>query len=225
MATEAKQSTENMPQSGPATGNQTPGGAAPAGNQPASGMPQSAGQSQTAGQPQSGSTGTSSQPQTNRPAGNTGGENQTETLKQTGTEILGQVREKATGLIDEQKTNLTSGLSSVADSLRKVGDELRGDDENKIGQMTAQYGEQLAKGIEKITDYFENADLRDIKRDVEGFARRQPALFIGGAFVLGLLAARFLKTSTPGGSGRRGRARNGRRSEIGSDFTEGVHPV
>jgi hypothetical protein len=32
-------------------------------------------------------------------------------------------------------------------------------------------------------------------RNVEDFARRQPALFIGGAFMLGLLGARFLKSS------------------------------
>jgi hypothetical protein len=36
--------------------------------------------------------------------------------------------------------------------------------------------------------------------DVENFARRQPALFIGGALALGILAARFLKSSSQQGS-------------------------
>ena len=35
---------------------------------------------------------------------------------------------------------------------------------------------------------------------VEDIARRQPALFIGGAFVLGLVAARLLKSSAAGGN-------------------------
>jgi len=32
---------------------------------------------------------------------------------------------------------------------------------------------------------------------VEGYARRNPAVFVGAAFALGFLAARFLKTSSP----------------------------
>ena len=33
--------------------------------------------------------------------------------------------------------------------------------------------------------------------DAQRLARRQPALFVGGAFALGLLGARFLKSSSP----------------------------
>lgn len=121
-----------------------------------------------------------------------------QTIKQTGTEIIGQVREKATGVLDEQKANITSGLTSVADSLRQVGDNLRGaDEQNAVGKFTAQYGDEIARRIESVSDYLDNADLKDITRDVERLARRQPALFVGGAFVLGLLAVRFLKSSSP----------------------------
>ena len=38
-------------------------------------------------------------------------------------------------------------------------------------------------------------DVQAIVRDVERYAREQPALFLGGAFVLGLLGARFLKST------------------------------
>lgn len=121
-----------------------------------------------------------------------------QTIKQTGTEIIGQVKERANGVLDEQKTNITSGLTSVADSLRQVGDNLRNaDKENAVGKFTAQYGDEIARRIEDISDYIENADLKDIARDVEKLARRQPALFIGGAFALGLLTVRFLKSSKP----------------------------
>ena len=121
-----------------------------------------------------------------------------QTIKQTGTEIIGQVKEKATGVLDEQKTNITSGLASVADSLRQVGDNLRGaDEENAVGKFTAQYGDEIARRIESVSNYLDNADLKDITRDLERLARRQPALFVGGAFALGLLAARFLKSSSP----------------------------
>lgn len=156
------------------------------------------------------------------------GQNGDHSLKQTGEAILEQVKDKATNVIGEQKTNLTSGLSSVADSIRKVGENLRdAEEENRVGQMTAQYSDQLAKGIERVTSYVENSDLRDIARDVETFARRQPALFIGGAFVLGLLAARFLKSSAPNGNSSRRSANRRNRSGNSEMFydKEGVHPV
>ncbi|HQU86089.1 MAG TPA: hypothetical protein PKY59_23380 [Pyrinomonadaceae bacterium] len=155
---------------------------------------------------------------------NSGNQIDAQSIKETGGAILETVKDKASTVIDEHKTNLTSGLSSVADSIRKVGDNLRdAEDENKIGQMTAQYSDQLAKGIEKVTTYFDKNDLRGIARDVETFASRQPALFIGGAFVLGILAARFLKSSAPNGNGstRRNRSQN---SDAFYD-SEGVHPV
>ena len=44
----------------------------------------------------------------------------------------------------------------------------------------------------------------DIVREAEAFARRQPAVFIGGALALGLLASRFLKAAPPRDQGRRG---------------------
>ncbi|MCD9184871.1 MAG: hypothetical protein LUM44_00445 [Pyrinomonadaceae bacterium] len=159
---------------------------------------------------------------------NTSGQGSDQSIRQTGEAILGQVKDKAANVIDEQKTNLTSGLSSVADSIRKVGENLRDtEEENRVGQMTAQYSDQLAKGIERVTRYVENSDLRDIAHDVETFARRQPALFIGGAFVLGLLAARFLKSSAPGGNGARRSSKRRNRSGNSEMFydNEGVHPV
>lgn len=128
-----------------------------------------------------------------------------ESVKNAANSAIGQVKEKATGLLDEQKATLTTGLSGVADSIRQVGENLRdADDQNKITRTTAQYGESLAGKIEDLSGYLEQATLRDLTRDAEKFARQQPALFIGGAFLVGILAARFLKTSAPNaGSNRR----------------------
>lgn len=121
-----------------------------------------------------------------------------QSMKKTANKAVGQVKEKAAGVLDEQKSKLTGGLSSVADSIRQVGENLRGaDDENAIAQTTARYGETLAEKIESFSGYVENATIKDLAREAEDFARKQPALFIGGAFLVGILAARFLKTSAP----------------------------
>ncbi|CAN5367621.1 hypothetical protein BH10ACI1_BH10ACI1_14540 [soil metagenome] len=111
----------------------------------------------------------------------------------------GQVTEKAAEKLDEKKSVVTDGLSGVADSIRQVGENLRGteDEENPIAQLTGKYGDVLASQVESISDYFDRKNVREIVRDVEGYARRNPAVFIGGAFALGILAARFLKSSSP----------------------------
>lgn len=116
--------------------------------------------------------------------------------KGTAGQAYGAAAKKAESAIEEQKSNLASGLTSVADSLHQVSENLRDTDEQTgITKMTAKYGDQLAQQIEQISGYFENRDPREMLRDAEGFARRNPEIFIGAAFTLGLLAARFLKSS------------------------------
>lgn len=111
-------------------------------------------------------------------------------------EALGQVKEKAATKIDEQKASLAQGLGNVADTIRQVGDNLRGTaGENNVTSTAATYGDSLANQVEQFSTYLEKHNVSDMLREVERFARRNPAYFIGGAFLLGVLGARFLKSS------------------------------
>ncbi len=112
------------------------------------------------------------------------------------TEALGQVKDKAGSVLDEQKTNLASGITSVADSIRQVGENLSSSqDNNQVAALAGKYGETLAGQVEKFSSYLDDKEIRELMRDVEQFARRNPLVFVGGAFALGVLAARFLKSS------------------------------
>lgn len=118
------------------------------------------------------------------------------TVKDTAGQAYGLAAEKATAKIEEHKSNLSSGLSGIADSIREVGKNLSaGKEQNVVTEAAAKYGESIAAKIEGASGYFEKQDLKAIVRDLEFFARRQPAVFIGASFVAGLLAARFLKSS------------------------------
>jgi len=113
-------------------------------------------------------------------------------------EALGTVKEKAFSAADEQKATLAQGLGSVAQTIRQVGETLKGSDApGGVAGVTAQYGDSLARQVEQFSGYLEKHNVSELLRDVEGFARRNPAYFIGGAFLLGLLGARFLKSSAP----------------------------
>ncbi|MDQ2747102.1 MAG: hypothetical protein M3T96_07580 [Acidobacteriota bacterium] len=116
---------------------------------------------------------------------------------ETATNVVGQAKEKASSLIGEQKDNVAAGIGAVADSIRKIGEDMRGDDDkpNQIAAFAAQYGDSLAAQVENFSRYIEDRDFTELKRDAESLARRNPTLFVGGAFALGVLAARFLKSS------------------------------
>ncbi|MEJ7847549.1 MAG: hypothetical protein WKF92_05625 [Pyrinomonadaceae bacterium] len=117
---------------------------------------------------------------------------------------IGTAKEKASSVVDEQKTNLAAGLGSIAGELRRTGENLRSSgDKNQFAGLGANYGEKIADKVDGLSKYLENADLRDLAGDLEKYARRNPAVFIGGAFLLGLAATRFIKSSSSATSARR----------------------
>jgi hypothetical protein len=96
------------------------------------------------------------------------------------------------GGINSQKTKAAEGLGSVAQALRKSSEELRTQD---ASAPLPQYITTAADQVERLSGYLRNNSVSDMVNGVEEFARRQPAIFLGSACVLGLVAARFLKSS------------------------------
>lgn len=132
-----------------------------------------------------------------------------ETVGAAANQAVGQAKEKAGSVLDEQKTNLASGITSVADSIRQVGENLSSSNENnQVAALAGKYGDTLAQQVEKFSSYIDEREIKELVRDVEQFAKRNPLLFVGGAFALGVLAARFLKSSSNQSAGKR--ARNNR---------------
>jgi len=106
------------------------------------------------------------------------------------------VAERATSSIEERKAGVTGGLRTVADSMRKMGDNLNQTGEKTpVSDYSARYVQTAAGKLEQVAGYFDTRDLKAITRDVESYARRNPAVFLGTAFALGVLAARFLKSA------------------------------
>jgi hypothetical protein len=123
------------------------------------------------------------------------GEDLLQQAKQTTSEVVDQVQQQAGSKIDQRKDEAAGELQKLAGAVRHLGDELGGHDQGPIAHYAAQYGKKAADGIERFTNYLEQNDTRAMIREVENFGRRQPALLLGGAFLLGLAGARFLKSS------------------------------
>ena len=108
--------------------------------------------------------------------------------------VLNMVRDSATSQLSSQKDRATEGLGSLARAVRQSTQSLRDNQQDTV----AQYVEQAADRIDEFSSRLRDRDLGDLLRDADRFARRQPAVFIGAAFVVGVLAARFLKSSRTG---------------------------
>jgi hypothetical protein len=130
-------------------------------------------------------------------------------------QTAGQLVERAanTGIsqLDRGRQQTAEGLHALAGRLLMASSEL------EYQPAMANVAEFTAEGTERLATYLRDTDVRQIVSNVETTARRQPLLFIGGAFLVGLAAARFLKAA--GGSS--GQDRNGHASGSSGDLTGG----
>ncbi|HLS47060.1 MAG TPA: hypothetical protein VK012_00960 [Gemmatimonadales bacterium] len=102
-----------------------------------------------------------------------------------------QAREKAGAAIEDRKGELAGSISSVAGAVRRSTDQLRDEGHERI----AGYAESIASQFDRAAGYLRERDGRALREDIEDMARRQPAIVIGTAFALGLIAARFFRSS------------------------------
>jgi hypothetical protein len=116
----------------------------------------------------------------------------------------GDLRQKVASTVasaaDTQKNRAAEGLGGIADVARQTGDELRGQNE-----MLASWVHAASDQLRTIADSLRDRPAADLAEDLARFARQRPALFIGGAFLLGLGVARLLKASPERGYTSRGR--------------------
>jgi hypothetical protein len=104
--------------------------------------------------------------------------------------IIGGIKQNVTTRVDEQKNRAADGLGGIANVIRNAGNELRTENE-----ALARYVDQASDQLRRFADQIREKGVADMLDDVHSFARRRPALFIGGAFLVGLGIARFLKSS------------------------------
>jgi hypothetical protein len=99
--------------------------------------------------------------------------------------------EEARSVVDRGREKLAGRADGVAQAMRHASQGLRADEQAEL----ARYASVVADKLEQLTGALKNRDLGSIASELTRFAQRQPALFLGGAFTTGLLAARFLKSS------------------------------
>jgi hypothetical protein len=103
-----------------------------------------------------------------------------------------QVEEAAVSKAEEGRHRVAEEVHRVGEALRTGARQMRQGEDDR----TTDFIERLAEPVERISRYLERHDTRQLASDLEDFARRNQAAFLGGAFVLGMMGARFLKASS-----------------------------
>ena len=104
-----------------------------------------------------------------------------------------QAREQMRSMADAGREEVAGQISGIARALKSTSDQLRAQNQEQAGHYTEIIGDQA----QRISRYLEEKDASALVSDIEGFARRQPLLFLGGCVAVGFAVGRFFKASAP----------------------------
>jgi hypothetical protein len=124
-----------------------------------------------------------------------------------------QAQQQAKSQMATRKDQAVGSLSDVSQAVSQVSTQLRQNDHETL----AQYADMAAQQVNRAASYLRERNINELLDDVQGMARRQPAVFIVGALALGVLGARFLKSSSPQ-SGSRSRSSGYRQGYSSSGY-------
>jgi hypothetical protein len=134
-----------------------------------------------------------------------------ETARRQGSRLAAEASGIAGEAWRERREAAAGEIGSVAGALRQSAETLRSDEHG----LTARYVSEAADGLQRLSEAVRGRDVRDLIGEVEDFARRQPAVFLGGAVAAGFVLSRFLKSSD---------RLTGRRASDRGDRTVGDQP-
>jgi hypothetical protein len=109
-----------------------------------------------------------------------------------------EAKQKGMSQLAQRKSQAADSLTDVSQAVTQVGTQLRQSNHESL----ARYADMATEQVDRVASYLRGRDAGEILDEVQDFARRQPALILGGAFVLGVIGARFFKSSAPQSGGR-----------------------
>lgn len=134
--------------------------------------------------------------------------------------IAGRAADLGIQQADRGREMAAEGLDKVASTVRRLSTDMQLDQ-----PQIANVAMTAADKADDVARYLRDTDARQIISNVEDTARRQPLLFIGGAFLLGLAASRLIKAGSPDmAKQEQFKQSNYRTGYQGSDSFEAIGP-
>jgi hypothetical protein len=126
-------------------------------------------------------------------------------LKARAGESYQAAKEEVTHRAEGAKSSIADELSGMSEALRHASEELR---DNSTSRHAFGW---VADSLNDASQAIRSRETSQLMSDIGGFARRNPALFLGGAALVGFAISRFAKASS------RSHAYGGSQSWTGSD--------
>ena len=103
--------------------------------------------------------------------------------------LAAKARTAAESKVEEAAARTRSAIDEKAASLRSASSSF------EPGSYEAQAADYVAANLSRAADFVREQDFSTLTNDVTRFARQNPAIFLGGAAVVGFALARMLKAS------------------------------
>jgi hypothetical protein len=116
--------------------------------------------------------------------------------KDLASNIAGQATHEVRQRVERQTSKSASDLSDLAQAIRLMTKQLS-------SNVTAPFLNKSADRIEAFSQLLSEPDLSRLARNVEGYARQNPLLFLGGAIAFGLAGGRLLSGTIAGQDGKK----------------------
>jgi hypothetical protein len=127
------------------------------------------------------------------------------TAKDKASDVTSDLGQQARRLAGETRDELAEQAGRqkerAVQSLRSVGDELRGMAEHGQSGLGAQLAQQGAGFTDRAADFLQKHEPGDLLDEVRGFARRKPGMFLLAAAAAGLVAGRLTRALASDGAG------------------------
>ncbi|WP_208636979.1 hypothetical protein [Streptomyces swartbergensis] len=149
--------------------------------------------------------------------------------------VAGEARQQAGVVVHDLRSRAMNEVEEqsrrAAGTLRQWADDLAGLAENAQSDSPARsLAGQAADRGRKAADYLEKQGVEGVLSDVQGFARRRPGAFLGGALLAGMAVGRLAKVGAKAGrqssgNGHQGTVRSSEQGALGPQEPPAVPPA
>src|ERR671932_770671 len=96
-------------------------------------------------------------------------------------QVAQQIKQQASARLSGQIDRAPEGLGNLSQALLSVSGQLRQQDQALVAEYTTRTAEQ----VQRAASYLRGKDIDQLVDEAEGFARRQPVVFLAGGFGVG----------------------------------------
>lgn len=111
---------------------------------------------------------------------------------------IGDAKQQVTSAFTAQRDQAVASLTGLADVLRGAGERI-GDTTKDGSEMPAAVGplvQDAANRLAQSADFLRDKDAASLLKEARNLAQREPMLYIGAMFAVGIAGARLLKETT-----------------------------